>query len=740
MSDESDFDDDGEELFAADPSDLFPTVQEQQRQRAEEGQDDEEDIDLDEDFDEGNLEDLGLFKGIWVYIKYLRGKDVGAYEALMGDADASDVTQSEQHKDLVAPADADFSKTRMAKIGTDYTISAFTEQMRSEPQDLFLREVFGRPDVRSDITVHMRPYDDTEAVQFLKQQVDNLRAEYVMNSEEVGSSKQERRFAAARDMLDRVQNSQKRLYDVSMYETVRGKSPGEVKSDWKSLKYELEKGPAHTQQVVASYVQDKALKTTSPIAKDYMGYTRQMLSGAAGAMFPMASTSVVEKGGVYFGLHGYNGSPVIVNRFQRDGGFNQLTVGSIGAGKSFSSKLQVLQTYAAMRDDLVVVIMDPLDSFQGFTQTLGGSRIRVGGSKGINPMEIRAPESKEIAEQLKQEEGTDPFREVLNNVSNFFVGFCNQEGFELGERRPTLERAIQYTYNRCGITSDIDTHSKESPTIADPDSPATLFETLEDMADDPGKYANSTLVPDEDNTDIVTEQDQIRQHAYELLNALSAFHPGGKYDMLGTKTDIDIMQNDLVLLDMQSNEMNEENGLMMGLLFNAVYERAKETDKKVLFVIDEAHVMMQDEQTLKILSRAVRHSRHFNLSINFITQQVEDFFKEDMAKAIADNCTIKVVLRLADISERAADGLGLNEQQVDNVKQLRTGKSEGATLMGMKFSQALLYLDTVEWVPINVVPSQVGFEIADLEGEAIDNKERFAQELSYHDDTLLDTS
>jgi len=64
---------------------------------------------------------------------------------------------------------------------------------------------------------------------------------------------------------------------------------------------------------------------------------------------------------------------------------------------------------------------------------------------------------------------------------------------------------------------------------------------------------------------------------------------------------------------------------MMQVLFNAVYERAKGTDKRVIFAIDEAHYLLNDSASLGYLETAVRHSRHYDLSLQFITQTSGEF-------------------------------------------------------------------------------------------------------------------
>ena len=695
----------------------------------EETAEEEEEEELDDDTEA--LSEINPIKGLYIFIKWKLGMDIGEYERLL--VGGEDVSLQEQQKDLISPTSADFSDPTMAQIGQDWSISTFTSQFPSEPNDLFLKRVFEQPKVRSDFTVHLDPYDNEDGIRFLRNQVDNLRVEFQRGQREsnVQQNSQQKRYQVASQMLKAIENQNTELFDVSMYTTVRGPDEDTVKNAWKAVKPDLTQSPAQTEQVRASYVQDEARKTTSPIAKDFLGYDRQMLGGAVAGMLPMTSKTMLEEGGVNLGLHGVNGSPIFVDRFDREGGFNQLTVGAIGSGKSFSTKLNILREYCA-RDDLTVIILDPLEGFVNFVEKLGGQRVVVGGSQAVNPMELRQADVEDARDAMKEDENSrevdekkDPFAQKIAQVEGFFRSFFRQEGIELGGKLPTLRGAVILTYKDAGITSDISTHGKESPTVSD------LLETLQELSQDPSRL----VYEDVEDEDSQTESDIVKQHANTLLSDLRAFQENGKYDMLAQQTEVDLMSSDIVYLDMAANEMDTDHqGLMMQLLFDAVYQRGKETDDKVIFSIDEAHVMMQDEDSLDMLETAVRHSRHYDMSINFITQEVDDFFKSEQSAAIANNCTLKEIHRVEGMSDAAAKGIGLNRGQRQSTRSLLSGKQDKKTVLGgYGFSEALLYVEPEGWFPINVVPSMPEVELVD--GDTT-NTQRLLQRLREMDRTV----
>ena len=122
----------------------------------------------------------------------------------------------------------------------------------------------------------------------------------------------------------------------------------------------------------------------------------------------------------------------------------------------------------------------------------------------------------------------------------------------------------------------------------------------------------------------------------------------------------------------------------MELLITLVYERAKETDKEVVFVIDEARYVMEDTATLQYLETIFRHHRHHDLSIQLVTQTVDEFLSRDIAKIILDQCAIKQFHKLDGMNEEIADVFGLNHSQMRYVQNALPGSQERG------YSQALV--------------------------------------------------
>jgi type IV secretory pathway VirB4 component len=136
--------------------------------------------------------------------------------------------------------------------------------------------------------------------------------------------------------------------------------------------------------------------------------------------------------------------------------------------------------------------------------------------------------------------------------------------------------------------------------------------------------------------------------------------------------------------------MGGHTSLLMELLIPLVYERAKETDKQVVFVIGEARYLMKDGETLQYLGTIFRHHRHHDLSIRLVTQTIDELFQHDVSKMVLDQCTIKQFHKLDGMDEEWANEFGLNYAQVRYVQDAVLGNDDHG------YSQALVGVDG-EW-------------------------------------------
>jgi type IV secretory pathway VirB4 component len=193
------------------------------------------------------------------------------------------------------------------------------------------------------------------------------------------------------------------------------------------------------------------------------------------------------------------------------------------------------------------------------------------------------------------------------------------------------------------------------------------------------------------------EATKIKDDATWLLDQLRPFEEGGRHGNLGQASEFDIRDEKVVYLDLAQQEGSVDSGtaLTMQLLISLVYERAKVSDKEVVFYIDEARYIMQDAASLAFLETVFRHHRHNDLSIRLVTQTVDEFFEHAESEVILDQCAIKQFHRLDGMDENWADEFGLNYAQMRFVQDAVPGNEDAG------FSEALVGVDG-EWRGIKV--------------------------------------
>ena len=593
-------------------------------------------------------------------------------------------TVPEIHGTVVGP---DTIKRHPAAVrtGETWAQTLWVGEFPDAPTDGLFEGLYSAPESRrTDIAIHVDPRDTHATLDSLENTIEDLQAdvEYLDEKRRAGARGIQKDLEDYQQLYDTLRNTPMRAFDVSMYLTTRADEPDADRVDVDGVLGAARRAPANLTPVTPRWQQLDSLVSCSPIGvdrlNDSLDSTTPMLGGAVGAMFPFVSGAFAEPG-IEYGTYALNESPLIVDRFERETGYCTMVIGKLGAGKSFSTKLQLLRR--AMYDpDTVIVMLDPLEGFAGVNDALGGERVTVGGTRGFNPLEIRETPS----EALESTPDIDPWGEQIAWVLTFFKTFFTHVASNpLGDRTQTLRRAVQGTYEQAGITRDPATHGKESPTTTD------LMRVLESMLDDPAAfgYTNDGV------------QERVRADAEALLTDLQpSFRADGDFANLAQPTEFDL-DSPVVYLDLHQEEGvrgQAETSLMMQVLFNAVYERAKGTDKRVVFVIDEAHYLLHDSTSLGFLETAVRHSRHYDLSLHFITQTGGEFALTPEAKTIASLCSMTLIHRVDEEADKLAEWFGLSEREVNWVRTAKAGNDEDG------FSEALLGIDEEGWFPLRV--------------------------------------
>ncbi|ELZ39215.1 transfer complex protein [Halorubrum californiense DSM 19288] len=635
----------------------------------------------------GGLLVVGILVGVWVQARQPTHDpevDLSAFIEPPDSPPAADpavASASQRDQDAVAPAAVEW-ESRCARVGDEWTTTLYIADWPDYPSDGYLSELFTLTDVRFHVTAQVSPRDQERALDQLQAAADDLKVDADLESSVRSTYLHDRATEAAGTY--RAVEDGTRVFSQAVFVTVRAADREDLRAAVRRVKRTLREQPAQLAPKTAICAQQRALRSAAPFGGAPLDRRTTALSGAVGALLASPHRpTLLEADGVELGVQRHTDTPVVVDPFARENGYATFTVGDPGSGKSFSAKQRFIRS-VAHHEDRIGVILEPLNDWAGVAEALDAQRITVGGTLGINPLEITPP-----SEQARHRQGADasPFTEKKERAISFLANFFAHRGITLGDRRTTLELAIETAYRNAGITEDVTTHDRASPTLRD------VIDVLEGIVADPTAH---TLRTD-------AEAEKLNADATWLIDQLRPFAPDGQFAHLGRASEIDFGSTDLVYLDLaqQEGRVGGRTSLVMQLLISSVYERAKETDKEVVFVIDEARYVLRDAENLAFLETIFRHHRHHDLSIQLVTQTVDEFFERSEAEMILDQCAIKQFHRLDGMDDHWATEFGLNDAQKRFVQEAVPGNEE------LGYAEALVGVDG-EWrgIEIRALPAE----------------------------------
>ena len=611
----------------------------------------------------------------------------------------SDEDREERFKSLLTPdsVDAASEPGHITINGDVHAATLWLDEWPEVPSDGMLKEIFsyGKPGVDVTISTHLTGLDKSDAKRDMKNKVNSLKAKWkdAESKDHITAPRKKREFETAQEINDALAESDHGLFEAGTYITVRSRDEQDLNEAISAIKSRLSEAPAHARGVRADYNHLAGFRSTAPVGQDHLDRRVKMRGDGLASIFPYASHNLVESGGIEVGTHEDRHEPTILNLFGRDTGYNFGIFGNIGSGKT-TTMSELLLRLKLKNPEIDLAVIDPLQEFAGLCKLFDGERIIIGGDTAINPLHIE-PTPPEKLDEIGR---STPYKDAVRRAVEFIVTYYRLEDRDLGEKRGVWEKAIKQAYSEAGITEDPSTHDSESPTLTD------VIAVIKDMVRNPEEYVFEDLADEEGMT-----EDRKNKAIDILNNDLEPFGDGGKYEHLTRQSDIDFEDSGMVYLDLQRYENDNDSGLMMQLLVSEIYEQAKTSSNPSVLGIDESHYMLKQDSELEFLKQAVRHSRHYDLSLGFSTQSISEFFAEnsegetqltDSAEVIINNLSVQFLHFLKEMNEDWAHELDLTTAEMNYVKNADPGNEERG------YSQALLKVDQKGCFPLKVEMSE----------------------------------
>jgi type IV secretory pathway VirB4 component len=84
---------------------------------------------------------------------------------------------------------------------------------------------------------------------------------------------------------------------------------------------------------------------------------------------------------------------------------------------------------------------------------------------------------------------------------------------------------------------------------------------------------------------------------------------------------------------------------MMMIISNFVSNQVKASLEKRLLIIDEGWMLLQHEESARFVAGLVRRARKYYLGVSIISQQANDFLKNEYGRAIASQSSLRILMR-----------------------------------------------------------------------------------------------
>ena len=238
----------------------------------------------------------------------------------------------------------------------------------------------------ADISYHVHEVDATHALPKLHRKITELESTkraMIRKGAIIGSEITDP-LDSATELRDKIMRGQEKLFQMSIYISLRAESLAELDKTTKLLENAL---AARLFTIkTARYQQLEALQSILPRGEDQLNQKRNLDSSSAALAFPFMSSELVQEGGILYGVNKSNNSLVILDRFSLHNA-NSIVFAQSGSGKSYAMKVEILRQ---LMQGTKVIVVDPEREYRLLTESVKGTYIKLSAKskQKINPFDL----------------------------------------------------------------------------------------------------------------------------------------------------------------------------------------------------------------------------------------------------------------------------------------------------------------------------------------------------------------
>ncbi len=573
-----------------------------------------------------------------------------------------------QLKDIIAPSALEI-QPKALNLGTAVIRSFFVVSYPRFLNDNWLSPVINLDKV-FDIAIHVVPLNTGEVMKGFQRKVAEVESQ-IMTREEKGLVRDptlDVAYQDLEDLRDGLTQAQEKMFEVSLYITLYGKTNEEVDKVENEIKNILESRLVYVKPSL--FQQGEGFISTLPVGQDLLQIKNKLNTSPLSSFFPFVSFDLSSDKGILYGLNRHNGSLILFDRFSLEN-YNSIVFAKSGSGKSYFTKLEILRT---LMFDTEVIIIDPEREYEFLAESVGGRYFDISlvGEHHINPFDLPHPTQDE-----------SPSEVLRSNIVNLVGLFRVMLGGLTPEEDAIVDQAITETYALKDINGDVDFTKLEPPLLSD-------FETV--LAGIEGSDS--------------------------LIQRISKYTKGTWSGFINQPSNVDINKK-LICFSIRDME-DELKPVAMYLITHFIWNAVRKNLKKRLLVVDEAWIMMKNDDTASFLFGLAKRGRKYYLGLATITQDVGDFLKSPYGLPIITNSSIQILLKQSPSSIDVVQKT-FNLTNEEKFLLLESGVGEGIFFAGLKHVAIKVVASYTEDQIITSDPSQL-LKIQEMKDEVAESK------------------
>jgi len=507
-----------------------------------------------------------------------------------------------------------------------------------------------------DISIFVHPMDTNEMLRKFQKKVAEVQSQIATREEKgmVRDPMLDTAYADLEKLRDSLQQAQERIFEVGLYFTIYGTTREEVDKTESEVRSILESRLVYIRP--ALFQQEQGFRSVLPLSTDELDVHTKLNSAPLSSIFPFISFDLTSDRGILYGINRHNSSLILFDRFSLEN-YNSVTFAKSGAGKSYTTKLEILRS---LMFDTEVIVIDPEREYEYLAETVGGRyfNISLSSEHHINPFDLPIPREDE-----------NPSDILRSNIITLVGLFRIMLGGLTPEEDAIIDKAITETYALKDITADSNFAAIEPPLLSD-------FELVLS-----GMEGSDSLV-----------------------SRLSKYTKGTWSGFMNRPTNVD-MNKKLVVFSVRDME-DDLKPVAMYIITHHIWNTVRKELRKRLLVIDEAWWMMKSQDTASFLFGIAKRGRKYYLGLSTITQDVNDFLQSPYGTAMITNSSIQLLLRQSPTSvDLVQETFKLTDEE--KYLLLESDVGEGIFFAGLKHVAIKVIASYTEDQIITSDPSQI---------------------------------